>query len=224
MIALDPTPPDGTSAEPSAAATATTGTTDRTVVVAPRPHRSRVPVVISVIVVAGLLAVGAAFFTRSGSNTPGRSPTSPPSSTVATLRIANASAFDPLGRDGDEHNDEASRAIDGNAATFWETQDYADSHFGKLKDGVGLVLQLSGAATVHQLRVTTGTSGWSAQIYLSERPQTTLAAWGAPAAERASINGDATFDLGGKQAGAVLVWLTQLGSDGRAEINEAGVS
>ena len=60
---------------------------------------------------------------------------------------------------------------------------------------------------------------------LRERPTPTdLAGWGTPAAEQTSINGSTTFDLGGRPAGAVLIWLTQLGSDGRAEINEVSVS
>src|SRR5205823_4205154 len=121
-------------------------------------------------------------------------------------RIAGAAAFDPPPGNGDEHNDEAARAVDGNPATFWETETYKGPHFADIKPGVGLVLTLAGRTTVHQLRVTTPTTGWAVQVFVADTPRSRLADWGAPVAERSGIDGDATFDLGGRAGGAVLLW------------------
>ena len=41
-----------------------------------------------------------------------------------------------------------SLATDGNAATFWRTDHYANTSFGDLKTGVGLVLQKPGDKNV----------------------------------------------------------------------------
>src|SRR5437764_2981555 len=207
MIDTSPTPPVGT-----------------TVVAVARPRqRSRAPIVLVLLVAVGLVALAAVLVGRKGSGS-STTTTTAPTTAAKPVTVAGATAFDPQSADGQEHNDEAPRAVDGNPSTFWETETYGNSRFGSLKQGVGLILRLSGNQPVHQLRVTTPTSGWSAQIYLAPTPQTTLAAWGSPVTNQDNIAGTTTFDLGGKPAGAVLIWITQLGSDGRAEIHEATVS
>jgi serine/threonine-protein kinase len=207
LIPNDPTPPGGSTVA----------------VVRPAP-RSRVPVVIGVIVVAALLAVVGLVATRPKHHaSPAVAPQGP--AAAKPLAITSVTAFDPApGGDGHEHDDETPRVLDQNPATFWETETYSTSRFGGLKDGVGLVLQLSGPQAVHQLHVTTPANGWSAEVFGAAAPQANLAGWGPPIAQINAINGDGTFNLGGKQAGAVLLWISDLGPAKRVEIHEVAIS
>jgi len=69
--------------------------------------------------------------------------------------------FDPYGKHNDPHVSEAPRAVDGNAATMWRTQIYRTADLGKLKPGVGLLMDLGSpqkVAAVHLQLVGTGTS------------------------------------------------------------------
>jgi len=136
------------------------------------------------------------------------------SSSAATgnpVTIADATAFDPLG-DGDENNGEAHAAIDKNSSTMWQTQGYNDSAI-KVKPGVGLVVTLSNSSALGTLTVDSPTNGWSAEVYVADGPKPDVSAWGAPVAKKTGIAGSATFDLHGAKGGAVLIWITNVGTD-----------
>ncbi len=122
-------------------------------------------------------------------------------------------AFDPPPGDGIEHDDELPFLVDGDPATLWNTENYNTNLFGGLKPGVGVVLQLSGAAKLEELRVTSPSGGWAAVVLVAATPQATRQAWGEPVATKKGIaEGTTTFDLGGRTGGAVLLWITDLGA------------
>jgi len=121
-------------------------------------------------------------------------------------------AFDPLPGSGVEHDDELPFLVDGDPATLWSTENYRTNLFGGLKPGVGVVLQLSGASKLEELRVTSPSEGWAVEVLVAASPQSTRQAWGEPVATKKGIaKGSTTLNLGGRTAGAVLLWITDLG-------------
>jgi eukaryotic-like serine/threonine-protein kinase len=130
---------------------------------------------------------------------------------ASSTAVVGARSFDPLG-DGWEHDDLVPLAIDGNPDTSWHTEFY-DVDTWSRKDGVGLVVLLGAEADLAELQVRSPTNRWAARIYLAPGDGgATLADWGEPVAGGDDIEaGVAGFDLGGRRAGAVLIWFTDLG-------------
>jgi eukaryotic-like serine/threonine-protein kinase len=95
-----------------------------------------------------------------GSASPSRSPStaaSPGSSTAVS--IAGAAAIDPQG-DNNENGDLAKNAVDGDTSTSWHSERYDSPEFGRIKKGVGLVLDLGDTSTVTAATVNApGTDG-----------------------------------------------------------------
>jgi hypothetical protein len=137
------------------------------------------------------------------------------------LDVAAVTDFDPLGRGG-EHPELAANVADGDPDTVWTTEQY-NSELTALKPGVGLVLTLASRSSISEVEVTTETAGWAAEIYVADTPAPDLAGWGQPRATATGLSGDHTFDVDGADGGAVLVWLTDVGDSGRAELGEIRV-
>ena len=132
--------------------------------------------------------------------------------TGTPVTITDAKAFDPPPGDGSENDGDAHLAIDPDPATFWKTQGYFDAAI-KVKPGIGLAVTLSNSAALKSLTVTSATSGWTADIYVANAPAADLLGWGKPVAHKEGIAaGTTTFDLGGHEGGAVLIWFTNLGN------------
>lgn len=128
-------------------------------------------------------------------------------------------AFDPPPGSGVEHDDELPFLVDGDASSVWRTENYNSNRFGGLKPGVGVVLQLDAAHQLKQLKVTSPSSGWAAEVLVADSVQPTRAAWGAPVATKRGIDaGTTTFDLGDHRGAAVLLWITDLG-DGNSVVS-----
>ena len=92
-------------------------------------------------------------------------PSSSPSLTTAAvsggIALGPVAEFDPYGDHTDPHVAEAPRAADGNPATTWRTQIYRTADLGKLKPGVGLLVDLGAprkVGAVHLLLVGAGTT------------------------------------------------------------------
>ncbi len=115
---------------------------------------------------------------------------------------------------------------DGNPATVWNTDVYYGPNFAGLRHGLGLAITLSGSHRLHQLVVQSPTHGWSAEVFVAQsvQAQASLTPWGQPVATKQGIQGSATFDLGGKQGGAILLWITDLGPAHTAGVAELSVS
>jgi hypothetical protein len=136
-----------------------------------------------------------------------------------------AAAFDPEG-DGTEHDGEAPLAVDGDLGTAWTSEEYnSREDFQGIKSGVGLTLTLDEVADLGVLGVDAAGTGWSAQVFVADAAAADLAGWGEPVAEQRGIDGPATFDLAGHTGGAILLWITDLGTgQAQARINEVGLS
>lgn len=209
LVESDPTPPGGTVASFR------------------ESERSWLVPAIAILLIAAALITAGVVLSQSDIRPFRRS--SPPATAAAPaatpVALAGATAFDPLG-DGDEHGDEAGLAVDGDPSTAWTTSTYSRADFGGLKAGVGLVVELAEPAALRRLEVTTPTPGWQAEVYLADAAARSLPAWGSPVGSLDARGRDAAVDLGGRRAGAVLIWLTSLGRDGGgfgAEIAEVRV-
>ncbi|MFH9987806.1 protein kinase family protein [Streptomyces luteogriseus] len=69
------------------------------------------------------------------------------------ITIKGAQDFDPLGNDGSENPDEINRLYDNAPGTYWETSFYTSADFGRLKSGVGVILDLGKVQDVGQVTV-----------------------------------------------------------------------
>jgi serine/threonine-protein kinase len=143
------------------------------------------------------------------------------------LEVQSALTFDPPPGDGSENDDQAPNAIDGDAATFWETENYRSDPVLS-KGGVGLVLALPAREKVAAVELRTGVPGFTAGIYTSPdaAPPQTLAAWVAGAAPRPIAKTSQRIALPkAVRARYVLIWITRLapaeGSGFSAQIAEA---
>jgi hypothetical protein len=145
-----------------------------------------------------------------------------PAATRKPIPTPTPLSFDPPPGSEREHDDELPFLVDGDPATLWSTESYSRRDFGGLKPGVGIVLRLDGQYKLHELRVTSPSSGWSAEVLVAESVRTTRQAWGQPVSSKRSIDdGSTTFDLEGRTGGAVLLWITDLGQgNGSISIGE----
>ncbi len=137
------------------------------------------------------------------------------------VQIVEAADFDPLGGDG-EHPDEARFAIDGNATTEWSTETYSSQELGG-KAGVGLYVVLA-TADISSVEVDADGFDWSAEIYVADSPASSLAGWGSSVASSDNLGTSATFDLGSRSAGAVLIWITRVPESGQLDVVEVRVA
>jgi hypothetical protein len=168
-------------------------------------------VVVTVVAVGALVAAVLFVGQRSHRNSQGGGQGTPAAS--GGSRVSGVTVFMSDGRPPDDPTGTAF-VIDGNANTFWSTDPYANATFGNLYPGIGLDLQLPSTTKVHKLKVTSPTSGWTAQTFVSADPITSgqaVAAWGPPTDTKTSTSTVTTFDLHGHAARYVLFWLINLG-------------
>ncbi len=129
-----------------------------------------------------------------------------------------AISFDPFGDDGVEHPEAVGRALDGNPETFWYTQGYASRDFGRIKSGVGYVLEFDGGRSVSTIDIQTNATGWAVTVYEADEIQTVFENWGEPIATFGDLDAAATLEVPQMTASAVLLWFTDLGEP--VEANE----
>ncbi len=118
--------------------------------------------VLSLVVVVGIIAVVAMNV---------REPT-PSTGSATTVKIVEATAFDPRsdGGDASENDDRAARAIDGDPSTAWRTEKYGTAKFDGRKPGVGLVLDLGETRTVVSVELTLEDAGASVALEVPAKP------------------------------------------------------
>lgn len=139
------------------------------------------------------------------------------------IAVSGVRSFDPQGDDRVENEGRAPAAADGDPGTLWATVRYKSADFGRLKDGVGLIVELPQTEKVQRVRVSGPTSGWSGAVYVADRAGTSLDDWGQPEEEQSDISGSADFDFDPTEGRFVLVWITRLGDGNRVEIAEITV-
>jgi serine/threonine protein kinase len=159
---------------------------------------------------AALLFLSVAVIVRSGdgggssSGTARKPGLAAPAGPLAEPKALPAASFDPYGDDKSENQATVGNVADGDPATVWKTSSYQDN-FPKLKPGVGVYLDLGRNQRVRSVKVA-ATNGYTAEIYVADRPSADLAGWGRPRA----AGGSGTFDVGGVTGRYVLVWFTSL--------------
>ncbi len=220
-----PTPerlPPGATPWPRAGGSSPAASAPRQPTSAPRPRRHwLVPAIVAVVVIAaaGLAALLIAR-SQAGDTDLGGAPSGADSTTSPeAVALTGFAVIDPTG-DG-EHDDEVGFATDGDPRTSWRTETYRTRDFGGAKEGVGLVLTTGDPAALDHLNVITESQGWSAQIFVADKPSQDLADWGPPVTSATGIGGEVRFALDGATGSAVLIWITELGTQpNRVAINE----
>ena len=139
-----------------------------------------------------------------------------------------ATAFDPLGTDGGENDDDAPNAVDGDPQTVWTTQGYNDQ-LGPppgLKTGVGLLLDLGASRPVTGIDLTLVGAPTSVSVYVSAEAPDGVAGL-QPVADTVADGPTTSLDLeAGVPGRYVVVWLTAVPADGsvfRGTVAEAVV-
>lgn len=100
----------------------------------------------------------------------GQTNSASPGSTVTPdvpLSLVKATAFDPTG-DGEENDQDAQYAIDGDPDTSWQTLTYTTRDLGQLKPGVGLTVQLGSEQSVGGIELNLVGRGTDLEIYAKE--------------------------------------------------------
>ena len=198
------------------------GASETMVLSPPRAHsaqrarrRPRVPVsaifvALGVATAVGVLAVWLARDHGSPGSTAGAAGT--------PVALSGVTAYDPPPGTGGEHNLDAPKATDGNAGTFWETEDYRATFATMGKKGVGLVLAAAagGTVTLHHVTVTTDTPGFTAEIEVGNSSGGPFHAVSSPQ----TVNSETTFALSDAKAPYFVVWITDLGTLSKAHVNE----
>jgi eukaryotic-like serine/threonine-protein kinase len=168
-----------------------------------RPRRLRAALLVGVLVT--LAVVGAGLLGSSGSRS--GSPIETPAALAASVHLRAVAPYDPPPGDGVEGNARLSLATDGDPATYWATEWYANRRFGNLKGGVGIVLDAARAVRLSSLRVSSDTPGYRAMI------EAGASVHGPFHAVSAEMAGGATtvFPLKlGRPARYYLIWITSL--------------
>jgi cytoskeletal protein RodZ len=80
----------------------------------------------------------------------------PSAPAITTLTPVSAAAFGPGGTVQGDNPQSAGLALAGHAATPWHTSWYATAHFGDLRAGTGLLLDLGRPVTVTSAQITLG--------------------------------------------------------------------
>jgi eukaryotic-like serine/threonine-protein kinase len=183
---------------------------DRTMVIparqrqGPRKQVSRWPMFIGMLallaiaaIVVGLLTIG----TGSGGGTNATQP----------IGLTGVASYDPEG-DQSEHPERVGLAADNNAATYWTTEHYNSF----TKSGVGLVLDAGQPVEASEVRVSTDTPGYDAEI----RAGNVLTGGFSVVASSKTVGRTTTFALDLKRpARYYVIWITRLAGN-VAHVNE----
>lgn len=168
-------------------------------------------------IVAVLVVVGASLNSRGVISLPGTHQTpksTSPSNTSQPApqpKIVGAHAYDPFA-DARENDADADKAIDGDPLTAWQTEHYKSPDFGRLKPGLGMVLDLGSPKQARQLQLTLTNAGASIEVYGSDSVHSDFEGWTAHRLGGLSdAPQDASIDLTGDASYRYyLVWFTQL--------------
>jgi serine/threonine-protein kinase len=172
-----------------------------------------VAVAVTLVLVQGIGAGGGG-----GNDNPSLpSGTSAAPATGTPLKPVAARSFDPEEPSGQENESKARAALDGDPATYWETEGYKRPNLGGLKRGVGLILELDRPKPARTLVVQFTSPGATVAIYSADgaEPPATLGGWQSLTQPAQVSEATHTFNLSGSGAHRFyLVWFTNLPPDG----------
>ena len=131
-----------------------------------------------------------------------------------------ADDYDPQG-DDTESSDATQNAIDGNRTTNWDTESY-ESDFQSLgKDGVGLYVDAGSPIAARRFDLTTPTPGFTASVYAANEVPDDISGWEKVSRDtKASETERIALDPGDQKLRYYLLWITDLGEEEKAEIQE----
>jgi serine/threonine-protein kinase len=133
-------------------------------------------------------------------------------SSSGPIRLHGVTAYDPEGTSG-EHDDAASKATDGDAATYWDTEHYNGAQLNK--SGVGVVLDAGRTVSPRKVTVTTDTDGFIAQIKAGDSTTGPFH----PVSGSKTVSRTTSFAVNGRGR-YFLVWITDLGDNDSVHVNE----
>ena len=140
--------------------------------------------------------------------------TSRPGATAAELQIIRIVDFDPSGDDQKEHPEKIIFINNGDSSNGWYSERYTTSDFGKLKEGVGLIIGLGPPQKIDRLRISSPNIDWSFKIFTSDKNAFgAIQSWGEPVAERDKVSGTTTVNLEGSSGATLLLWINDLGKE-----------
>jgi hypothetical protein len=189
-----------------------------------RPRASGAMLGLGAVLVVVLVGIGVWILGHRGSPghggpPPTQSASSSASSSASVLRPASANGFDALSSPSDDPGNEndqlAHFAIDGNPSTAWNTQFYiGNPAFGGTKTGTGLILDMGRQVRLSSVRVTFGfIPGADVQIMLGNDNTRTPSALDSfkTVARGTGLAGTHTFTVTSRATGRyVLIWFTKL--------------
>jgi len=189
-----------------------------------RPRASGAMLGIGAVLVVLLVGIGVWILGHRGSPSHGGPPpthsaSASASSSVSLIAPASAHGFDALSNvsddPGNENDQLAKFAIDGDPSTFWNTQFYIGNPvFGGTKTGTGLILDMGKPVRLSSVEVTFGSiPGADVQIMLGNnntRAPSTLNSF-TTVARGTDLSGTHTFAVSSRATGRyVLIWFTKL--------------
>ncbi|CAM5491734.1 serine/threonine protein kinase [Streptomyces atroolivaceus] len=129
------------------------------------------------------------------------------------VTIVGAQDYDPLG-DGSEKPASTQNVHDGDASSYWNTDGYFSADFGRLKEGVGLVLDLGKVQQVGNVEVSFTGGSTSVELRTTEGSSIPQLPGGFTKVAKGTGTKVSLKPDKPAQARYLLVWLTQLPSDG----------
>jgi len=138
------------------------------------------------------------------------------------LTPARVHAYNRPPHPDDTASNDLDKAIDSNKSSAWTTQHYSSASFGKLRSGVGLVIDMGKVVTVSKVKVLMPNAGQQGTVELhvgdSLGPGTTKTDTG---------GASGSFDLDGKSTKGryITLWFTKLPNIGefRATVRDVAV-
>ncbi len=131
---------------------------------------------------------------------------------VEPIAVSRVTDFDPSG-DGTESPNRLTLINDGDPTRGWQTERYNSRRFGNLKDGVGLVIEISDTAELESIVIRSPTRNWAFELYASSEPPLAVVDWGEPIFAVVDVQADVEIsDVAGLRTPAsLLLWITDLG-------------
>ncbi|PRX47702.1 hypothetical protein B0I33_105282 [Prauserella shujinwangii] len=148
-----------------------------------------------------------------------RSPAPDPAATGDPVPPAEVTVYNPEGEGDGVAN--AGRAVDGDPATIWRTDQYRQQ-FPAFKSGVGLVATFDQPIDLSKVKVTADSPGTTVEIRTADSPDPQLDDTRVVASGTLE---DIETELSLQQPAStqyVIVWITQLSSDGDQYVSEFG--
>lgn len=155
-------------------------------------------------------------------------PTRSAQPSIAELKVADADGFDatPARNPDPKAASTGPLAVDSSRSTAWETQSYNTPQYGKLKSGLGVILDMGRPVTVSEVKVTMP-AGVGGSLELRVGDANDFGALDRVAGRQSGLSG--TFELSPEKATTgryVLLWVTELPSSAgrlKAKISNVAV-